>query len=148
MSDSKINMQTMIITVVISVILSSGISYMIIPIVGPMGPQGPSGPAGPAGPGFGKLIYDSGWIAINQSEHKDICTLDDQNVFVYMIGRQNGVIIHQIYYGGERYYWHEGNRVYNGARWSVDSNSELRVYRYEDDMTWQEVRVLVWQLPP
>ena len=53
MSDNKINMQTVIIAVVISVILSVGISYMISPssqeAVGPQGPPGTEGNTGPQG---------------------------------------------------------------------------------------------------
>ena len=54
MSENKINFQTLIVAIVISVILSVGISYMISPspeeIVGPQGPIGPPGPEGDTGP--------------------------------------------------------------------------------------------------
>ena len=53
MSETKINMKTMIIAVVISVILSVGISFMISPspqeIVGSQGPPGPQGAIGDTG---------------------------------------------------------------------------------------------------
>ncbi|NVM55603.1 MAG: hypothetical protein HWN66_17985 [Candidatus Helarchaeota archaeon] len=57
MSNSRLNLNTFIVAVVISVILSIGISYVIFPSIlaieglqGPSGPQGPQGPPGPQGP--------------------------------------------------------------------------------------------------
>ena len=56
MGENKTNFQTGIIAVVISVILSVGISYMVISnpheIVGPQGPIGPQGPPGEPYSGF------------------------------------------------------------------------------------------------
>lgn len=49
MSESKLNVQTLIAAILISVVLSVGISYITM-IRGPPGPQGPSGPQGPVGP--------------------------------------------------------------------------------------------------
>jgi len=60
MSESKINTSTLIITIAISVILSVGISYLVLPsiingvpetqgLIGPRGPQGIQGPIGLTG---------------------------------------------------------------------------------------------------
>jgi len=50
MSESKLNVQTLIAAIVISVILSVSVSYMIIPSrTGEIGPQGPIGETGPPG---------------------------------------------------------------------------------------------------
>ncbi len=50
MSGNKLNIQTLMIAVIISVILSVGISYIISPsTVGPQGPTGPEGIQGPPG---------------------------------------------------------------------------------------------------
>ena len=51
MSENKLNVQTLITAVVISVILSVSVSYMIIPSgISEIGPQGSPGEAGPPGP--------------------------------------------------------------------------------------------------
>ena len=51
MSESRLNVQTLIAAIVISVILSVSVSYMIIPSgTGELGPQGPIGEPGPPGP--------------------------------------------------------------------------------------------------
>jgi len=51
MSESKLNVQTLIAAIVISVILSVSVSYMIIPSgTGELGSQGPIGETGPPGP--------------------------------------------------------------------------------------------------
>lgn len=51
MSESKLNVQTLIAAIVISVILSVSVSYMIIPSgTGELGFQGPIGETGPPGP--------------------------------------------------------------------------------------------------
>ena len=131
---------------------------------GPEGPEGPMGPlgdtglqgiqgvkgdtgdVGPAGPGFGVLIYDSGWMTLWPGL-KTLCTLDNPtNIFVYMIGKNPTRPIHQMWYGGDcqTYTPDEQQR---GAYWNINNNNELRVYRHENDLHWQQVRVMVWQLP-
>jgi len=150
MSDNEINVKTVIIAVVISVILSVVISYMILP-AGPQGAQGlqgiqgvkgDTGNIGPAGPGLGELIYDSGWTLIDNYEDKVFCTLDNPNVFVYMIGRRDYYTASQTYFGGAS----EGTLA-RGARWYITTNNELTVYRFADDEHWPLIRVMVWQLP-
>ena len=53
MSDNKINMQTVIVAVALSVILSVGISFIVLPssqgVDGPQGPEGQQGPQGVRG---------------------------------------------------------------------------------------------------
>jgi hypothetical protein len=182
---SNIDYKTIVITIVFSVILSTGI-IMTVPQVqdvlrgpqgelglqGVQGPQGDTGDVGPEGPigspgqGWGELIYDSGWIAINQSEGRVLCTLDDPNVFVYMIGRswwgdknygEEVGVIHQDSFGGDHYYlwnWTTWTPTWTprGARWYISPSLfdseiyELGIYRNKEDIRWREVRVLVWQL--
>lgn len=108
------------------------------------GTPGPEGPAGPPGPGFGELIHDSGWIAIEPGLNT-ICTLDNRNVFVYMIGRNSIGKIHQIAYGGDVFNIPE--EKIRGAYWYITSDNELWVFRRYDDLSWSNVRVMVWQLP-
>lgn len=54
MSENKINVNTLIVAVIISVALSFGLSYTILPSnlakEGPQGPPGPAGEQGPTGP--------------------------------------------------------------------------------------------------
>jgi len=51
MSESKLNVKTLIAAIVISVLLSVSVSYMIIPSgTGELGSQGPIGETGPPGP--------------------------------------------------------------------------------------------------
>jgi hypothetical protein len=119
---------------------------------GPMGPLGPqgvkgdTGDVGPPGPGLGELIHDSGWIAIDQGTTIIICTLDDPNVFVYMIGRNYKDKSHQEYYGGAISIYGDNFRYY-GAFWYIDHDDQLNVRRRPDDLLWEKVRVFVWQLP-
>jgi len=172
--------KTVAIAVVLSVILSTALSYGIIMIVpqvqdalrgsqgepgiqGLQGPKGdagcvgPEGPIGPPGQGLGELIYDSGWIAIDQDEYLVVCTLDDPNVFVYMTGKfGEGIPVHQFNFGGDRYYswnWTTWTPTWTpmGVSWSValsfNGLYELCIHRNSHDLMWKEVRVMVWQLP-
>ena len=181
-TDENYGLKTIIIAVVLSVLLSTTLSYMMLNVPqirdtlrgsqgepglqgvqGLQGPQGatgyvgPEGPIGPPGQGLGELIYDSGWIAIDQGEGRVLCTLVDPNVFVYMIGKHLDVNFHQDSFGGDYYYlwdWSTWTPTWTsrGARWyvslSFDSELyELGIYRNDQDIRWEEVRVLVWQLP-
>ncbi len=102
--------------------------------------------AAPPG-GLGELFYDSGWISLTRNVPTYLCTLDDpSSVFVYMIGRDYGTDIHQIYYGSVISDL-EGDHKFYGAFWYIDGYS-LKVLRRFNDQNWDEVRVRVWQLPP
>ena len=179
-----VDKKTVAIAVVLSVILSTAISYGVIMTVpqvqdvlsgpqgelgsqgvqglqgpqGDTGPVGPEGSIGPPGQGFGELIYDSGWITIEQGEGRVLCTLDNLNVFVYMIGKHLDVNFHQDSFGGDHYYlwdWSTWKPTWTsrGVRWYASLSLgypecyELGVYRNDQDIRWEEVRVLVWQLP-
>ena len=161
--------RTIIIAIILSIIVSTGI--MNVPQLQDAlrGPKGEPGPPGPPGPGLGELIHDSGWRVINPGNVLHICTLDDPAVFVYIIGRADdvrsplgGVPVsgvypsykaHQKYYGGDR--WElplpktSGSPpdLMMGVSWSVDMSNRLKVYRPDGDVYYEEVRVLVWQLP-
>ena len=169
--DEKYGLKTIAIAIVLSVILSTTISYMMLNLPqiqdalrgprgepGLQGVQGLQGSIGLPGLGLGELIYDSGWIAIDQDEYLVICTLDDPNVFVYMTGKTQPGSIHQRHFGGEYYYswnWTTWTPTWTpmGVNWHVAWSGkypgfyELGVYRNSHDWKWEEVRVMVWQLP-
>lgn len=95
--------------------------------------------------------FDSGWITLPRGTSKFICTLDDTNVFVYMIGRTDSGKIHQHYYGGD--YYNPAGEVdwlSKGAYWYIDGNDKLSIFRWynDEDNAYDEVRVLVWHLTP
>jgi len=105
--------------------------------------------------GFGELIHDSGWKAVGKGKDLTICTLEDPNIFVYMIGRNSYKSGHQEYYGGRTYDIHD-DYISEGAVWFIEHQSSdwldyphtLKIHRFSNDSKYPEVRVLVWQLPP
>ena len=117
---------------------------------GATGATGVTGATGPPGPGLGELIYDSGWLAIDRGTSKLICTLDDTNVFVYMVGRFSYYAVHQRWYGSDLSYnsYDDYEHAYNlnGALWGINYDNELWVRRQPDDSAYKEIRVIVWQL--
>ncbi len=96
---------------------------------------------------FSTPDYDSGWIKTNKGTDNVICRLDDINVFVYMIGKSSLGLVNQNYYGGyNRHPPYTVEMKMLGADWFITESRELRVYRYPEDTSYVEVRVLVWQL--
>ena len=166
---SNVSYTTIVIAVVLSVALSTA-TIMTVPQVqdalrgpqgepgqqgevgapGAQGLQGVKGDTGDIGPvgssGFGELIYDSGWFALSPSYMKTLIKLDPRAVFVYMIGRESGTGIHQMYYGGVRYNEDE-TTIKMGAYWRLSDDRDLWIFRNPDDESWDEIRVLVWELP-
>jgi len=125
-------------------------------VQGIQGVKGDTGDTGPIGPlGFGELIHDSGWKAVGKGKDLTICTLEDPNIFVYMIGRNYYWSGHQADYGGDISF-SQNDAIIEGASWFIEHQSSdwldyphtLKVHRFSDDWEYPEVRVLVWQLPP
>ena len=118
------------------------------------GAQGPVGPAGPQGEqGLSGILspdFDSGWVTIPDiSSGADIVhiehNLGTNELFVYMIGKDNFGITHQQDLGGNVWAGHEV-----GAWWAAGGENVISVWRAaEDDPwgSWREVRVLLWILP-
>jgi len=70
-------------------------------------------------------IYDSGWVSIEQDSSEKLYTLEDTNVFIYMIGRGTmGSLTHRCY-GGVTIHLDPDTRRY-GAFWYCVSNARAR----------------------
>jgi hypothetical protein len=108
------------------------------------GPKGDTGEQGPAGM-LGAPDFDSGWIGIGTGETYFEHNLGTQDLFVYMIGKIGGILVHQGGYGGIYYYTTE--MTYEGAVWTTYGLNYVSVTRYLHDTSWDEVRVLIWKLP-
>lgn len=166
MSRRTIDIRTLSVAIIVSVVLSVSISYTIISgkpgpqgptgEEGPMGPQGPAGatgpqsppgPQGPPGPlGIMNPDYDSGWSSTKSDDFIMVDhNLDTTELFVYLIGRSDD-ITHQVNFGVNRD--ESGPQVREtGVTWlTVDSN-RIAVFRGNADAMWKLVRVLIWKLP-
>ena len=160
--------------IVLAILVSSALSTVIatqfaVGPQGPMGPQGPkgdtgdrgpqgiqgvqgaTGPEGPAG-GFGAPDYDSGWVPLSpdiaSTFNPQLGPLED--LFVYIVGRSylgdpfNFWVYHQSGIGDDRYdYTDIFTYQETGAHWETYQDT-IRVYRGNDDLTWDEVRVFIW----
>jgi len=155
---SNIDYKTIIISIVFSVILSTG-TIMTVPQVqdalrgpqGEPGPQGVQGPQGPPGTGeqgpqgetgeqgpagiVGEPDFTSGWKEISQLHtltfffNTDVI-YDYQNIFVCLEGMTADGRIHQIAYGLDQY----GTNT-RGAYWSMDSDERVAVGRVNPVIT-------------
>ena len=111
---------------------------------GPNGAKGDTGEQGP--PGLLSPDYDSGWTAISAGTFISFDPgFDMDNTFVYMVGRitylspeGDYIKIHQSAYGGDSPY---------GVFWCTTPAGAIQVGRTASDTLWEEVRVMVWQLP-
>ena len=100
--------------------------------------------------------FDSGWMEITCSENIDLdlgFEITD-NLFVYILGRgrytSGGWTYHQFHFGGNSEWKRDLGRDYNyGLDWAMGGafGEVLRVHRMPQDMNWEQVRVMVWQLP-
>jgi hypothetical protein len=118
---------------------------------GDTGDTGPQGELGP--PGILSPDYDSGWLTIpDTSAGADILTVEHnlgtQDIFVYMIGKDQWGSTHQGAYGGRI---DVADRDV-GAYWITTDGNTIDVWRRESDQTWgsprwQEVRLCIWRLP-
>ncbi len=116
---------------------------------GDTGPQGLQGIQGPVG-GFGAPDYDSGWVALHNGETvfftHNLGTED--NLFVYLYGRalyfgqwvyHQDVLGTDTFLSGSEYVW-------IGASWYTLNENEIGVVRATDDLSWDECRVLIWEI--
>lgn len=111
---------------------------------GPPGSNGAKGDQGP--PGLLDPDFDSGWTAISAGTPISLNPgFDMDNTFVYMVGRITYLSpegdytkIHQSAYGGDSPY---------GIFWYTGVSGNIVVSRTTSDTLWEEVRVMVWQLP-
>ncbi len=132
---------------------------------GPPGPEGPVGLEGPPGekgdtgnqglqgnPGPTGIMspdYDSGWVSLSPNDFTFfVHNLGTKDIFVYLLGKNidaSGFVTHQEFFGGA-----EIASYYKGVRWSTvsENSNEVSVYRFWDDLWWDEARVLIWKLPP
>ena len=92
--------------------------------------------------GFGAPEFDSGWQNIDPGESVSIAhglnTKDD--LFVYMIGRNNEETTNQLYYGLSYLLELEA-----GTGWTLD-DTNVHVHRGGIDVHWEEVRVYIWRI--
>jgi hypothetical protein len=168
---SGVSQATLILGIIVAILASSIVSPIVATqfgliqgIEGPQGPQGDPGPQGEPGPegepgppgpmGILNPNYDSGWITIpDTGSGADILVLEHglgtQNIFVYMLGKDTWGFVHQGRYGGYRDLADRDT----GAYWIATDGNTINVWRMQSDdpwgsPRWQEVRLLVWELPP
>jgi len=173
---SNIDYKTIIISIVFSVILSTG-TIMTVPQVqdalrgpqgeqgpqgvqgttgetGPMGPQGIQGPTGEQGPQgeqgpsgiVGEPDFTSGWKEISQL-HTLTFFFNTDVIYDY----QNiFVCLEGMTADGRIHQIAYGLDQYGtntrGAYWSMDSD-RIYVHRSADDVFYTKIRVRIWQLP-
>lgn len=151
-----------------AILASSAISVALTTQLarGPQGERGPTGATGATGatgsqgaqglqgaPGILAPDFDSGWVTINDTgtgadilyvEHN----LGTQDIFVYMVGKDQWGFTHQGRFGG---YVDDVGRD-TGAYWLAINENTTMVWRDEDDQVWgsprwAQVRLLIWRLP-
>ena len=113
-------------------------------VQGSTGMKGDTGEQGP--PGLLYPDYDSGWTAITAGTFISFDPgFDIDDTFVYMVGRitylspqGDWTQYHQSAYGADSTY---------GAFWTTNADGTISVGRMPADTLWEEVRVMVWQLP-
>jgi hypothetical protein len=95
--------------------------------------------------------YDSGWVAISQSETLTLThNLDTTELFVYVIGKDaitDGFFIpsggiNQIYYGTGT----DSGNGYRGLCWLNLDDTTIQVFRAHSDLKFDEVRVMLWKI--
>jgi len=102
---------------------------------GIQGLRGEKGDMGPIG-AFGDPDYDSGWVHLSVGDYTDFKHNlgQEDNLFVYVIGR---------FYGGG--YWWYCQDSYWISWYTLDSNT-LTIYRFYDDDSYDQARVLIWKI--
>jgi hypothetical protein len=97
--------------------------------------------------GFSEPGYDSDWQTISAGSSEFIThNLGTTELFVYLVGKDNDVTVHQDYLGMEL--WFEEGPHLHGIQWATNGENEVVVSRLSDDNTWDEFRILIWELPP
>jgi len=117
---------------------------------GTQGPPGPTGPTGPAGPEGTNWLqnpeYDSGWVSAGTGSTIIPHLLGTQELFVYILGRYDS-LTHQVRFGTDKFEF-EGDFKEWGMSWQTIDDDTLNIYVQLDEYAWEEVRVLIWKLPP
>jgi len=93
--------------------------------------------------GFPKPNYDSGWQTVSPGAtltltHNIGGSDDDYVVYLWFWDETWGRHIRAI--GGLE----SGDYIYRGAYWSHLTNSQIRIYRYSDDVGVDQFRVRIW----
>ena len=141
-----ISMTVFIVGIVIAILAASALSFVIVnqfsdPLQGEPGPQGPVGPEG----GFGAPDFDSSWRVISQSEnyYLEHNLGEDQNLFVYLYGKDQSGQIHQQYLGTDGHNELDIDHT-RGAYWKTSDSNNLIIHREAQDSLWVEFRALIW----
>ena len=88
--------------------------------------------------------YDSEWTALAKGDNSFGHPLGTTDVIVYIVGKKTwGGAIHQIEYGGEK----STIIGQHGVFWYKLTETEITVYRNNDDGNWEYVRVMLWKIP-
>ena len=96
---------------------------------------------------LGAPDYDSGWTGISPSfAHVFTHNLGTADILVYLVGRDDTVMTQHAY--GGLIVATGGQMFRYGVFWIAEDEDTIRVERYIDDAVWEEVRVLIWELPP
>lgn len=152
----------MVIAIMASILLSSVIASQLLGLQGSKGDTGDTGEKGETGatgargeigatgatgpPGFGTPDYDSGWSNIAAGEQLTLFhDLGTTEVYVYVIGKTEAGLIHQLDYG-----WiHGGGVEYNkfGLAWYGLDTEVIKAWRAAQDENWVQVRVMIWKIP-
>lgn len=92
---------------------------------------------------LGAPDYDSGWQTIAQGQVLTFThNLGTMNLIVYVLGKHMyGGFIHQDGYGGLQV-----QEYGHGLDWQANL-SIINVRRWYNDLSWKQVRVLIWKLP-
>ena len=101
--------------------------------------------------GLGAPDYDTGWVVQTRDTMKTFYPTNItncHNVLVYMEGRYLGTVMLSSYYFAET--MPEGMRK-EGVYWQLYESTEgkevLHVFRTANDLSFDEIRVRIWQLP-
>lgn len=163
-SSSGISTIVFVAGLIITILTSSALSIVVAMqlAIGPQGPAGSQGPQGERGPqgvqgpqgpvGILNPDYDSGWVATNGSIVVEFNhSLGTSDIFVYVLAKwyrdwpdSGGPMVHQFYYGGDRYGDPEQTQ---GFYWDcyTENPNMIQVSQYGGRA--DELRVLIWKLP-
>ena len=142
-TSSGITKTTLITGIIIAILASSALSIVVTKLLA-IGPQGPAGILNPD--------YDSGWVKTNSSIVIEFNhTLGTSDIFVYVLAKwyrnwtgSGGPMVHQFYYGGDRYGDPEQTQGFYWDCYTQNSNM-IQVSQYGGRA--DELRVLIWKLP-
>jgi hypothetical protein len=95
---------------------------------------------------FGEPDFDSGWQSIEENTELILNhNVNTTDVFVYIIGKNEDLQTHQIFYGGDKLI-NENFRTLDGIYWYSNENS-IYVKRLMTDINWIMIRIVIWKLP-